>query len=75
MHKPLLVVTEQNRQTLTFYKPYKNENNVFHMLMFQALKGDDSIYRFKTIYQASSISKVKRIIKATDGNTIYFKFS
>jgi hypothetical protein len=42
--------------------------------MFQALKSDDGIYRFKTIYQASSISKVKRIIKATDGNTIYFKF-
>jgi hypothetical protein len=75
LHKPLLVVTEQNRQTLTFYKPYKNENKVLHMLMFQALKSDDGIYRFKTIYQASSVSKVKRIIKATDANTIYFKFS
>ena len=75
LHKPLLVVTEQNRQILTFYKPYKNESDVFHMLMFQALKSDDGIYRFKTIYQASSISKVKKIIKATDGNTIYFKFS
>ena len=75
LHEPVLVVTEQNRQTLTFYKPYKNDNDVFHMLMFQALKSDDGIYRFKTIYQASSISKVKRIIKATDGNTIYFKFS
>ena len=66
LHKPLLVVTEQNRQILAFYKPYKSENNVFHMLMFQALQGNDGIYRFKTIYQASSISKVKRIIKATD---------
>ncbi len=74
LHYPLLVVTEQNKQTLTFYKPYKNENDVFHMLMFQALQGSDGIYRFKTIYQASSISKVKRIIKATDGNIIFFEF-
>ncbi len=71
----LLIILNIIHITMTFYKPYKNENDVFHMLMFQALQGGDGIYRFKTIYQTSSISKVKRIIKATDGNTIYFEFS
>jgi len=72
---PLIVVKDiyEGAEVLNFYKPFKTEDELYHMMMFQALM-EDGQYRFKTIYAASGLHKVKEILKATDGNTIYFKF-
>jgi len=72
---PLIVVKEMHEgiEVLNFYKPFKNEDDLFHMMMFQAHK-ENGIYIFKTIYGASDLGKVKKIIKTTDTRTIYFKY-
>jgi hypothetical protein len=74
IHDPLLVVIDGKKEVLTFYKPYKNSEGLFHMLMYQATRGTDNVYRFKTIYKSDSIIKVEKIIKTPDNNTIYFKY-
>jgi hypothetical protein len=75
---PLIVVKIDNHldntKKLTFYKPFRSQDDILHMLMFQATKGKDDIYRFKTIYEAGSLDKVDKIIRATDYSTIYFKY-
>ena len=75
---PLIVVKTDNRldntKKLTFYKPFRKQDDLLHMLMFQATKDKDDIYRFKTIYEAGSLDKVDKIIRATDYSTIYFKY-
>jgi len=72
---PLIVVkdTYKGQSVLNFYKPFKTEDELFHMMMFQALE-EDGQYKFRTIYSANTMSKVKEVLKATDGNTVYFKY-
>jgi hypothetical protein len=73
---PVLVVKEkyEGQEVLNFYKPFKNEEELFHMMMFQAYK-ENNIYKFKTIYGASELGKVKKVIQATDASTVYFKYT
>jgi hypothetical protein len=42
--------------------------------MFKAKKQENGKYYFKTIFKADSLTKIERLIKALDINTIYFKF-
>lgn len=73
---PLLVIkgTYENKSALTFYKPFLNNENLLHIMMYKAVIDDDGIYKFRTIYEAHSINKVSDLINALDLNTIYFKF-
>jgi len=73
---PLIVVKSMynTEDTLTFYKPFKNQSELYHMLMFKAYKKENGKYYFKTIYQADSLDKVDKIIKTIDMRTIYFKY-
>ena len=59
---------------MTFYKPFRNENGIVHLLMFNAYEIDVDVYRFKTVFEASSLHKVKDVIKMPDVNTLYFKY-
>lgn len=74
---PLIVVrdTYEGTSILNFYKPFKTNEGLFHMMMFQAFQEDDDQYKFKTIYNASELGKVKKVLKATDSNTLYFKYA
>ncbi len=73
---PLIVIKSKydETDTLTFYKPFKNEMGLHHMIMFKAYKHENGKYYFKTIYRSDTLDKVNKIIKATDKNTIYFKY-
>ncbi|MFK5976312.1 MAG: hypothetical protein QM493_07385 [Sulfurovum sp.] len=73
---PLIVVKSkyEDEQTLTFYKPFKNEQGLHHMLMFKAFKKENGKYYFKTIYRADTLDKVSKVIKTLDLNTVYFKY-
>ncbi|MDQ7066707.1 MAG: hypothetical protein Q9M40_01175 [Sulfurimonas sp.] len=44
------------------------------MMMFQALEEKDGQYKFRTIYSADVISKVKEVLKSSDERTVYFKY-
>jgi hypothetical protein len=76
LHNPLLVVKGyyENKKALTFYKPYINEDNIIHIMMYKAVLDDNGSYKFRTIYEAHTLKKVTDVIKALDLNTIYFKF-
>lgn len=78
LHDPLIVIKMFDRDkkvnVLTFYKPFRNENKVIHLLMFHAYEVEPKVYRFKTIFEASTLYKVKNVIKMPDGNTLYFKY-
>ena len=76
MHDPLLVVKGryEGKSSLTFYKPFINNENLLHIMMYKAVLDDDGIYKFKTIYEAHTISKVSKIINLLDLNTLYFKY-
>jgi len=73
---PLIVVKSSYFQenTLTFYKPFRNCDDIEHMVMFKAYKKENNKYYFKTIYRQESLVKIKEILEATDGNTVYFKY-
>jgi hypothetical protein len=76
LQDPLLVVKGfyENKKALTFYKPYINENNIIHIMMYKAVLDENGSYKFRTIYEAHSLNKVSDIINALDLNTVYFKF-
>lgn len=77
LHNPLIVIkdTYENMPSLTFYKPFLNEeNNLLHIMMYKAVLEENGTYKFRTIYEAHSIKKVDEVIKTLDLNTIYFKF-
>ena len=76
LNDPLLVVKEkyEGKDALTFYKPFVSEDKLLHILMYKAIISDDGIYKFKTIYEAHTISKVSKIINLLDLNTLYFKY-
>jgi len=73
---PILIVKEikNNQEYLQFYKAFKNDNNLYHIIMFKAKKQENGKYYFKTIFKADSLTKIERLIKALDINTVYFKF-
>ena len=76
LNDPLLVVKEkyEGKDTLTFYKPFVNEDKLLHIIMYKAILNDDGIYNFRTIYEAHTVNKVFKIINLLDLNTLYFKF-
>ena len=78
LHDPILIVrdTYENEPIITFYKTFKTKNNLYHIVMFKAYKKENGKYYFKTIYDVdNNLNKVKKIIKALDRNTIYFKYT
>jgi len=77
LEDPILIVkdTYENNSTITFYKAFKNKDELFHIVMFKALKKEDGKYYFKTIYNVESLHKIDKIIKALDRNTLYFKYT
>ena len=64
----------EKNKTLTFYKPFKSSTGLEHMVMFKLHKQDNNKYYFKTIYKQESLPKIQKIIEASDGNTVYFKY-
>jgi hypothetical protein len=79
LHEPLIVIKHydrvKKRNSLQFYKPYKKEAELYHMMMFQVLEDDNGIYRYKTLYDVrTSLHKVSDVIKEMDLNTVYFKY-
>jgi len=78
LHDPILIVrdTYENESIITFYKTFKTKNDLYHIVMFKAYKKENGKYYFKTIYDVdNNLNKVKKIIKALDRNTIYFKYT
>ena len=76
---PLIVIKEiyKGKNALTFYKPFydkNDENKLIHIAMYKLFEDNDWFYKFKTIFELSSLSKVDKIITASDFNTVYFKF-
>ena len=73
---PLIVIKSSydGKITLTFYKPFRNSNDIEHMVMFKAYKQENGKYYFKTIYKSDGLRKIQEIIEATDVNTVYFKY-
>ena len=73
---PLIVIKSsyEENSTLTFYKPFRNSNDIEHMLMFKAYKQENNKYYFKTIYKADGLGKIQEIIETTDANTVFFKY-
>ncbi|MDF1879022.1 hypothetical protein JHD46_05135 [Sulfurimonas sp. SAG-AH-194-C20] len=76
LKEPLLITKSkyEDNDTLIFYKPFKNEHGLHHMIMFKAHKHENGKYYFKTIYRADSLDKIDKIIKTSDLNTMYFKY-
>ncbi len=74
---PILIVreTQNEQETLQFYKAFKSGNELLHIVMFKAYKEEDGKYHFKTIFKADSLAKVERMIKAIDRRTLYFKYA
>jgi hypothetical protein len=74
---PLIVIKSiyESQNTLTFYKPFKTENNLYNMVMFKVYQEENGRFYFKTIYNAESLYKIDRIIKASDANTLHFKYA
>ena len=75
LQDPLIVVksTYDNQDSLTFYKPFRNNDDLLHIVTFQVLKQDDGKYYYKTLYDGK-INKIADILVSTDGNTVYFKY-
>lgn len=76
LHDPLIVIKEnyEGKNTLTFYKPFVNDEDILHIAMHKAVENEDGIYIFKTIFELHSLDKVEKIIKTLDLNTVYFKY-
>jgi len=79
LHNPLLVVKKYDiklkKNTLQFYKIYKNKDTLYHMMMFQVIEETKNVYIYKTLFDVSrSLHKVSEIIKTLDLNTVYFKY-
>ncbi len=79
LHNPLLVIKRYDnkfkRNSLQFYKPYKKNSELYHMMMFQVLEVENNVYIYKTLYDiGNSLNKVYEVINATDLNTVYFKY-
>lgn len=75
---PILLIkdTYENMPTITFYKTFKTQNNLHHIVMFKAYQKENGKYYFKTIYDVSNnLNKVKKVIKSLDRNTLYFKYA
>jgi len=75
---PILLVkdTYENTPTITFYKTFRSESDLYHIVMFKAYQKENGKYYFKTIYDVgNNLNKVKRIIKTLDRSTLYFKYA
>jgi hypothetical protein len=78
LHDPILIVrdTYENQSVITFYKTFRTKNDLYHIVMFKAYKEDNGKYYFRTIFNLDdNLGKVKKIIKALDMKTIYFKYT
>ena len=79
LHNPLLVIKKYDvklkKNTLQFYKVYKNRDTLYHIMMFQVVEEIENVYRYKTLFDVSkSLHKVGEMIKTLDLNTVYFKY-
>ena len=79
LHDPLIVIKKydvlKKQNSLEFYKPYKKDDSLYHMMMFQVLEVEENIYLYKTLFDVNnSLHKVAKIIKTIDLNTVYFKY-
>lgn len=76
LQDPILIVKDryEDQPTITFYKSFKTQEELYHIVMFKAFKQENGKYYFKTIYDVSGLHKVEKIIKAMDRNTLYFKY-
>jgi hypothetical protein len=78
LNDPIMIIRDryENQSTITFYKTFKTQNDLYHIVMFKAYKQENGKYYFKTIYNVDdNLQKVKKIIKALDRNTLYFKYT
>jgi len=75
---PILLVkdTYEGTSIVTFYKTFKTQDDLHHVVMFKAYQKENGKYYFKTIYDVgNNLNKVKKIIKTLDRNTLYFKYA
>lgn len=78
LQDPILIIKDcyEDTPTITFYKTFRSKTDLYHIVMFKAYQKDNGKYYFKTIYNVEdNLSKIKKIIKALDINTIYFKYT
>jgi len=78
LHDPIMMVRDnyEKQPTITFYKTFKTEKDLYHIVMFKAYRKDNGKYYFKTIYKVDdNLQKIKKIIKTIDRNIIYFKYT
>ena len=74
---PIIVVhsSHEEKETIVFYKPFKNTQELVHMMLFHADRNSDGKYHFNTTYSViDNINKVKNLLKTTEEKVIYFKY-
>ena len=77
LRDPILLVkdTYEGIPTITFYKTFRLDSALYHIVMFKAYQKENGKYYFKTIYDVGdNLNKVKKVIKILDMNTLYFKY-
>ena len=72
--KPLLVVKENNidNTKLIFYKPFKKENNLIHIIAL-SLEKKDNIFEYKTLYEVNHLGRVRDLFKKPLNFIIYLE--
>ncbi len=72
LEDPLFVVKNPMKKQIEFYKPFKDKNGAVHYIGIA--KGDDGKLKYITSFDRG-IGQIKNMIKSTDGNLMYFKYS
>ncbi len=73
LEDPLFVVKNPTKKQIEFYKPFKDENGVVHYIGIA--KDNKGRLRYTTSFDKENIGQIKKMIKSTDGNLLYFKHS
>lgn len=69
---PLFVVDDVVKQNVTYYKPFKGEDGITHLIGIA--KDNEGKLSLKTFYDIN-IGEVGRLMKLPDGNVKFYKYS
>ena len=72
LEEPLFVIKNPIKKQIEYYKPYKDENGLVHYVGI--VKDNNGNLKQITSFN-KDIGSIKNMIKATDGNLMYFKHS